>query len=493
MVLRLIDVLFGVQPRGTRQLPQLSPAWQELGVGEAVTDSREVGPGTLFVALTGEHTDGHNFLADVIGRGARGALVARAAVEARRKALGETERPWAIVEPSTAEGLAETPPDACLLIAVDDPLMALQRLAVYHRGLLTPTVVGITGSVGKTSTKEVVAAVLSRRFRTLKNRRSFNSEATLPATLLRLEDDHEVAVLEMGMWAAGEIRFLASLARPQVGIVTNVGPSHMERLGSIEAIANAKAELPESLPEDGWCILNADDPRVAAMAERTHARVFTYGQAPTADLRADNLVSFGLDGIGFDAHHAGATLPLRLPLIGRHSLYTALAAASAGLVLGLSWHEIIEGLCDPTAQPRVTIVAAEGGATLIDDSYNAAPLSTLAALDLLADLPGHKIAVLGDMLELGAAEEPGHRQVGRRVAELEATLITVGPRARWIAEEAGASGMPAERILACASNAEAVAALRPMLQPGVSVLIKGSRGMELEQIVAALHRRPEEE
>lgn len=492
-MLRLSEVLYGVQPRWSRQLPHLPPLWQAVGLGEVVTDSREIEPDRLFLALTGERTDGHNFLADVIARGARGALVTRAAVEARREALSGISRPWAIVDPATGEGLHTAPPDACLLIAVDDPLMAVQRLAVYHRRQLAPTVVGITGSVGKTSTKEVAAAVLSRRFRTLKSKRSFNSEATLPTSLLRLTPDHQVAVLEMGMWAPGEIRFLADLARPHVGIVTNVGPSHLERMGSLEAIANAKAELPESLPPDGICILNADDPLVAAMAARTSAEVFTYGLAPGATLRAEAVESFGLDGIAFEAHYAGASVALRLPMVGRHSVYTALAAVSAGLALGLSWHEIAEGLRDPEAQPRVNVVAAPGGVTLIDDSYNAAPASTLAALDLLADLPGRKLAVLGDMLELGAAERRGHREVGRRAAEVAEALVTVGPRGAWIAEAAREAGLPAAQIVACATNAEAVAALRPLLREGDHVLVKGSRGMEMEQIVAALRRRLEED
>ncbi|GAB4437951.1 MAG: UDP-N-acetylmuramoyl-tripeptide--D-alanyl-D-alanine ligase [Chloroflexi bacterium OHK40] len=492
-VLRLIHVLHGVQPRWSRGLPYLPPQWQAASFGEVVTDSREVEPGTLFLALEGERTDGHNFLADVLARGARGALVSRAAVEQRFAALSGVSRPWALVDPATGAGLAEAPPDACLLIAVDDPLMAVQRLAVYHRGQLTPTVVGITGSVGKTSTKEVVAAVLGRRYRTLKSRRSFNSEATLPTTLLRLTPDHEVAVLELGMWAPGEIRFLADLARPQVGIVTNVGPSHLERLGSIEAIANAKAELPESLPAGGWCILNADDPRVLAMAERTRARVLTYGLGADADVRAEHVTSFGLEGIAFDAHHDGVSVPLRLPLIGRHSVYTALAAAAAGIVMGLSWHEISAGLCDPEAQSRVRVVEAACGATLIDDSYNAAPLSTLAALDLLATLSGRKVAVLGDMLELGVAAEEGHRSVGRRAAEVADLIVTVGPQARWYAEAAREAGLPAEQLRICAGTTDAVATLEPLLQPGDQVLIKGSRGMEMERIIAALRRRPEEE
>lgn len=492
-MLRLVHVLYGVQPQWSREMPQIPPQWQDLDFGEAVTDSREVEPGMLFVALAGERTDGHEFLLDVIARGALGALVSRAEVEARAAALAPSRRPWALIDPVTGEGLAETQPDTCLLIAVDDPLMAVQRLAAYHRRQLTPTVVGITGSVGKTSTKEVTAAVLSRRFSTLKSKRSFNSEATLPTSLLRVRPDHEVAVLEMGMWAPGEIRFLASLARPQIGVVTNVGPSHLERMGTIEAIQNAKSELPESLPADGWAVLNADDPRVLAMAERTHAQVFTYGTTPAATLWADQIVSYGLDGIGMCAHYRGVEVPLRLPLVGHHSVYLALAAASVGLILGMAWGEILAGLRDPEAQPRIRTLPGPHGATLIDDTYNAAPLSVLSALGLLAETPGRRVAILGDMLELGSAAEEGHRQVGRRAAEVARLLITVGPQAAWIAEAARAAGMPAGQVIACATREEAEAAARPLLQAGDHVLIKASRGIELEHLVAALQHRSEEE
>jgi UDP-N-acetylmuramoyl-tripeptide--D-alanyl-D-alanine ligase len=229
------------------------------------------------------------------------------------------------------------------------------------------------------------------------------------------------------------------------------------------------------------------------MARRTRARVFTYGLAPGADLRADAVESFGLDGIAFEAHHAGVSVSLRLPLIGRHSVYTALAAISAGLVLDLSWHEIREGLCDPEVQTRVNLVESQAGATMIDDTYNAAPASTFAALDLLADLPGRKLAVLGDMLELGAAEEQAHRDVGRRVAEVAEMLVTVGPRARWIAEAAREAGMPPGQVVVCETNEAAVVVLAALLGRGDQVLIKGSRGVEMERIVVALRRRLEQE
>ncbi|WP_255603551.1 UDP-N-acetylmuramoyl-tripeptide--D-alanyl-D-alanine ligase [Oscillochloris sp. ZM17-4] len=474
-------------------MPHIPPAWADVTFSEAVTDSREVEPGTLFIALAGERTDGHRFLPDVIARGAQGALVSRAEVLARSAALAQTERPWALIDPATGEGLADAAPGTCLLIAVDDPLMSVQRLAAYHRRQLTPTVVGITGSVGKTSTKEVVAAVLSRRFRTLKSKRSFNSEATLPTSLLRLTPDHEVAVLEMGMWAPGEIRFLASLARPQIGLVTNVGPTHLERLKSIEAIQLAKSELPESLPEDGWAVLNADDPLVMAMAAHTKARVFSYGLTPTATLWADAVEGHGLGGISMRAHYGGGSVTVRLPLIGRHSVYLALAAISVGLIMGMAWDDILAGLSDPEAQPRLRVLPGVGGSTLIDDTYNAAPISTLAALDLLADTDGRRVAILGDMLELGAAEEESHRQVGRRAAEVAQLLVTVGRRARWVAAAAEEAGMPASQIMAFDTSEDGVAAILPQLQAGDYVLVKASRGMELERAVAALQRRPEEE
>jgi len=492
-VLRLVHVLYGVQPRSNRAMPHIPVQWQDLNFGDAVTDSREVEPGTFFIALVGERTNGHNFLADVIARGAAGALVSRADVEARRETLAQSERPWALINPATGEGLVEAAPGTCLLIAVDDPLMALQRLAVYHRHQLTPTVVGITGSVGKTSTKEVVAAVLSRRFRTLKSKRSYNSEATFPTSLLSLTPEHEVAVLEMGMWAPGEIRFLASLARPQIGVVTNVGPSHLERLKTIEAIAQTKGELPESLSSDGWAVLNADDARVAAMANFTNAHIFTFGLTPTATLWADNVTSYGLGGIGLRIHYGDVSLDLRLPLIGRHSVYLALAAMSVGLIMGMGWDEIIAGLSDPDAQPRLRVLPGANGSTLIDDSYNAAPISSFAALDLLADTDGRRVAILGDMLELGTVEEESHRQVGQHAAEVAQVLITIGQRARWIAEAAQAAGMPASQIMAFDASADATSAALALLQPGDHVLIKASRGMELEHVVAALQRQPGEE
>ncbi len=492
-MLRLVHILFGVQPKSTRQMPQIPAHWRDVRFSEVVVDSRLVVDDALFVALPGERTDGHNFLSEVMERGARGALVLVQELEQRQEQLAEVGRPWVTVDPTDASNLSECAPETFLLILVDDTQMALQRMAVYHRRQLTPTVVGITGSVGKTSVKEVAAAVLSRRYRTLKSKRSFNSEATLPTTLMQLQPDHEVAVLEMGMWAPGEIRFLAGLARPQIGIVTNVGPSHLERLGSLEAIANAKAELVESLPDNGVAILNYDDERVLAMASRTAARVFYYGLDPRADVWADEIRSRGLEGISFRVHRGDESYYISAPLLGRHSIHIALAAIAVGLMMGLSWEEIVAGLQDQSAQLRLFVVPGVGGSTIIDDTYNAAPASALAALNLLADLEGRRIAVMGDMLELGAVEEESHRKVGVRAAEVADLLLCVGSRARWIADEALNSGLPAEQVFMLAENAQVVQFLQTRLQPGDFLLVKGSRGVAMEEIVAALQRRPEEE
>jgi UDP-N-acetylmuramoyl-tripeptide--D-alanyl-D-alanine ligase len=263
-------------------------------------------------------------------------------------------------------------------------------------------------------------------------------------------------------------------------------------MGSIDAISNAKAELPESLPSEGYAILNADDPRVLAMAARTQAQVITYGLTPEADIWADEVVSHGLEGISLRIHQGNESVMMRLPLIGRHSAHLALAATAAGRALGMGWDEIITGLQSDQSQLRLFTVPSINDALLIDDTYNAAPISTLAALNLLDDLGGRKIAVLGDMLELGAVEEEGHRKVGARAAEVVDLLVTVGPRARWIAAEALAAGLDAQCVIALDSNEAAIRTLAPVLQIGDYVLVKGSRGVAMEQIVAALQRRTRE-
>lgn len=453
--------------------------WPNHRLVDIVIDSRQAEPDSMFVALPGEHTDGHCYVAHALSRGACVALIQQP-VDVEAPIL-DMRKPTSIIE----TGKLDLP--VCLL--VDNSLVALQEIATAWRSRFDPRVIAITGSVGKTTTKEIIAQMLSRRFVVLKNIGNLNNEIGLPLTVLQLHAGHQRLVLEMGMYSLGEIARLCEIARPHVGVVTNVGPVHLERLGTIERIAQAKSELVAVLPPDGVAILNADDPFVAAMAQQTRARVFTYGLTPAADLWADEIVSEGMEGIRFRFHHGNEVLHLRVPLLGRHSVHTALRAASVGLVENLGWDEIVAGLQDTGAQLRLVVTRGLRGATLLDDTYNASPASTLAALNLLADLDingGRRIAVLGDMLELGSYEEVGHRLVGARAADVVGHLITIGARARWIAEEALAAGLAPAAVETVDTIQAAIERLRWLIGPGDIVLVKGSRGAQLEQITSAL-------
>jgi UDP-N-acetylmuramoyl-tripeptide--D-alanyl-D-alanine ligase len=322
----------------------------------------------------------------------------------------------------------------------------------------------------------------------LKSPGNLNNEIGLPLTLLKLNHEHERAVLEMGFYVPGEIDFLCDLAMPKVGVVTNIGTVHAERAGTIDDIARGKSELVKSLPSapDGLAILNYDDPLVREMANLTEAQVFSYGLTPEADLWADQVVGLGLDGIRFRLHFRNEVIHLRVPLIGRHSVHTTLRAAAVGLNDGLSWQGIVDGLQSGKTQLRLVAVRSESGAIILDDTYNASPESTLAALNLLDDLDGKKIAVLGDMLELGQYEKQGHELVGARVAEVVDELVTIGDRAKWIAAAAVQAGLHVDRITDFEFSEDSIDYLRGHLNSNDVVLVKGSRGMQMEIIVAAL-------
>jgi UDP-N-acetylmuramoyl-tripeptide--D-alanyl-D-alanine ligase len=422
----------------------------------AVIDSREVQPGDLFFALRGEHHDGHDFVDEAVARGAAG-LVGERPLEAR---------------PEVA------------VFQVSDSLAALQRLAAHWRARHDVRVVGVTGSVGKTTCKELVAAVLGARWPVLKNEANLNTEIGLPLTLLQLTPEHQRAVLEMAMYGPGEIALLCRIAQPQIGVVTNVGPVHLERLRSLGAIVAAKAELVEALPPDGVAVLNGDDPRVAAMASRTKARVLFFGQSQQCHVRGGDLVSRGLDGISFRLSYGGMSAEVEASLPGRHHLYPALAAAAVGLAEGMTLADVAAALRDARPELRLRVLPGPNGATILDDSYNASPQSMLAALDLLAELPGRRIALLGEMRELGAVEEEGHRQVGERAAACADLLLVVGERARPLYEAAQTSGLTEVRFLASAQEAAPI--LRDELQPGDYLLVKASRALALESVVDAL-------
>jgi len=310
----------------------------------------------------------------------------------------------------------------------------------------------------------------------------------LPLSLLRLTESHQRAVLEMGFYVPGEIALLCHIARPQVGVITNVSEVHMERAGSMEAIVAGKSELVENLPPapDGVAILNFDEPLVREMAAKTSARVLYYGLSPEADLWASDIEGLGLEGVRFVMHYQDELMHVRVPLLGRHSVHTALRATAVGLVEGLSWQDIVEGLQDTRMQLRLVAVRGPSGSLILDDTYNAAPPSVIAALNLLAELDGRRVAVLGDMLELGEFEEKGHRMVGARAAEVADEIITVGARARWIADEALRSGMHTERVFSLENSQAAIRHLQTQMGQGDVVLVKGSRGMQMDLIVAAL-------
>lgn len=444
-------------------------------ISEGCIDSRHVPPFSMFFALKGENTDGHLFVDEAFAKGANLAIIEH-----------PIQSKFPVVD--IREGTAVLPSQPPFSLLVEDTLQALQKIAAYWRRQFDLKVIGITGSVGKTSTKELTASVLSQRYVTLKNPGNLNNEIGLPLTLLQLNESHQVAVLEMGFYVPGDIAHLCNIALPQIGIVTNIGTVHAERAGSIEAIATGKSELVQALPSapEGVAILNFDDERVLAMAHQTRASVFTYGLDPQADLWADEIESMGLEGIRCRMHYREEDFYLTAPLIGRHSVYTLLRSAAAALCLGFSWAAIFDAFKNSQLQLRITTVQTASGALLLDDTYNASPDSTLAALNLLADLEGRKVAVLGDMLELGQYEEDGHQRIGIRAAEVADELVFVGQRTKTSLNAALEAGFPAHKAHWFATPSEATQYLRKILKDGDIALIKGSNAMRMDQIVSSL-------
>jgi len=422
------------------------------------TDSRTLQCGELFFALPGEQFDGHDFVAPALRAGAAAAVVSRR--------------------------LAEIPENAPL-IQVEDTLRAYGRLGGWHREQSKARVIAITGSTGKTTTKRLLSGILCRQGPTLVAPGTENNEIGVPRTLLRLTDEHRFCVLEFGMRGRGEIAYLAEISHPEIGVLTNIGASHLGRLGSREVIAQSKAELLQALPPEGRAILNADDFFFGLLQEISAAPVLSFGLSPQADVRAENIELLGLAGSRFGLCLGEQRMDIELPLLGEHNISNALAAAAAAWAATGSTEGLQEGLREAKSEPmRGQVLNLPGPLTIINDAYNASPTSVAAALDLLASLPGRKVLVLGDMLELGEYAEREHRQVGERAAAGGvAWLVAVGPGAAWAAEAAR------ERGLATSSVADAAAALgvlREGLQPGDVVLVKASRRLALEQVVQGL-------
>jgi len=431
-------------------------------VGGISIDSRTVGVGEAFFAIRGHRLDGHAFLADAAARGASCLVV---------------------------HTVPDDPPVNAPLVLVDDTTRALGRLAAWHRARFTLPVVAVTGSNGKTTTKELIAAVLGTRWNVLKAEGSFNNQWGVPLTLLKLGIEHGAVALELGTNRRGEIAALATIADPTVGVVTTVAAVHTEFLGSVEGVRDEKAALVRTVKAGGAVVLNADDPRVASMARESAARVITYGGAPSADVRATDIAD-GAQGVQFTLELGGARHPVALGLWGRHNVTNALAAAAAGLALGLSPEEIGRGLAATRAMKGRCVWRAAGDVLVLDDTYNASPSSVRAALDtLVTRRDGRRlIVVLGDMLELGAASEDAHRQVGRLVAALPAhEFVGVGPAMALAVEAARAAGIGA--VQHCSTFEDTVAHLLKRLAPGDLVLVKGSRGMRMERVADALVAR----
>jgi UDP-N-acetylmuramoyl-tripeptide--D-alanyl-D-alanine ligase len=430
------------------------------------TDTRTLAPGAAFVALAGESFDGHAFLADAARAGAAAAVVA-------------------------AGRLAEVPAGLPAL-AVEDTLVALGAIARHHRRRFPIPVVGVTGSNGKTTTREMIAEILATRGPVLRTEGNLNNEVGVPLTLLRLGAGHRAAVIEMGMNHAGEIARLAAIAEPGVGVVTNASAAHLHGLGTVDAVADAKAELWRGLPPSGIAVAGLDDRRLLARAEKTGRRLVTF--SARADAPADvvllDVLHHGEDGLDFLLGIGTKEVRVRTPLVGRHNAVNAAAAAAAALALGCTDREIVAGLAavHPVGR-RLRLERLPSGALLVDDCYNANPASMTAALATLRPLAGEGriLAALGDMLELGAAEEEAHRELGRQAAATGlAALATFGPRSRLAHEAALAAGQDASQAFHTEDPAALAAWVRERLRPGDVLLVKASRGMRLERLVEAL-------
>lgn len=425
----------------------------------AVIDSREVKSGDLFVALPGRHTDGHDFVVDAVERGASGLLLER---------IPDVELPH-----TTA------------IFLVRDALRGLQLTATAWRAALSEIdVVGITGSVGKTTTKLITTSVLERTYRVRSSELNYNNEIGVPLCILELDHTIQRTVIEHGMYTRGEIAQLCSWTRPRIGVVLNVGPVHLQRAGSLEAIALAKRELVEALPSDGHALLNLDDPIVAEMAQYTTAQICNFGSGEDADVRGTEVKSDGASGFTFLLEAYGERSRVKTSLPGTHLLVNVLAAASVGLIDGVPFQEVVSSLEALEIPLRLTVRYLPGGITLLDDTYNASPAATSAALDLLGEMPGRRLALLGDMLELGELTEAFHKQIGAQAATHVDALLTIGELAETIANEAIKAGL--DNVFHCPTKLEARESLQGLLRTGDTLLVKGSRALALETIIEEL-------
>lgn len=424
-------------------------------------DSRLSQPGELFFAIVAKR-NGHDFVPDAFAKGARGAVVSQDIAPA---------------SPSLA------------IVRVPDTVTALQALARSVLAEHAPKVVGITGSIGKTTTKEFTAALLSPCFKVLKSEGNFNNHLGLALSLLKLQPEQKAAVLEMGTSGPGEIRTLTRIAPPDIAVITNINPVHLEFFHTLEAIALAKEEILDGAKESATAVLNGDDPLVQKIAREWRGRRLSFGFSPACDVRASGLRKLGADGMIFELSLEGRAKPVRFPFFYEEYLSNLLAAVGAGHALSVPFEAMTDEI------PRLSPLSGRGGLIrlgrslqIIDDSYNSNPRALEAALRGLTSLPAkRRVAVLGDMLELGPAEADFHRQAGRQVAANGwDLLLTVGPLARHIAEGAVSAGMPKAKIITFANSDEAAARISALIEDGDLILVKGSHGMKTERVVVRL-------
>ncbi len=436
-----------------------SSAAARLVLSSVSIDSRTLGPGALFVAIRGPHFDGHDFLAEARARGAVAGLVER-----------DLEAP---------SGLS--------LVRVASTAQALTDLARHVRRSQKLPVIAVTGSVGKTTTKDMTAELLGTRGPVLKTEGNLNNQYGLPLTLLRLTREHTAAVLELGMSAAGEIRALSALAEPDVATITRVAPVHLEFFASLDAVADAKAEILEGLRPGGTAVLNGDDPQLRRIGERFPGRVVWFGRDRRFDVSAEHWRGTAF-GMRFDLRVAGQALDIALPLAGPHFAVNFLAAAAAAHVLGIAPEAMAEAATRMRpARHRGELRRLGEGVIVLDDCYNSSPVALEAAVVALGLMPGRRrIAVVGDMLELGEAGPQLHQEAGRALAGRADVVVGIGPLAREIVKGAREAGLPRAALAHFADAATAADAVASLVTPGDAVLVKASRGMRLEQVVDAL-------
>ncbi len=426
-------------------------------------DSRTTRPGELFVALKGKNFDGHDFIGSAFSKGAKAALVSKIPEE-QSHYPGENK---------------------FFLIKVKDTLQALQDMATNYRHKFNLKVIAVTGSNGKTTTKDLITHLLKNKYSVIKSEGNFNNHIGLPLSLLSIGDNHQIAVLELGMSALGEIKLLSQIAKPEFGVITNVSPAHLEFLGSLDNVATAKSELIEFLSAESISFLNNDDPYVSQMRNKAKGKVITFGIKEKADYRADD-IDYSHQGLSFKINQ---DVTISVPLLGHHNIYNVLAACAVARVLDLNWEIIKDCLANFSPPPMRMEFLEIKGLNIINDAYNANPHSVRVAIDTLKDFKtvGRKIMILGDMLELGNSSSLFHKQLGEYIANKGIDyLLTVGDVSRLTSQSALESGMDAGHIFHCNSIEEILVILKDIVQSEDVILIKASRAMRLERIVEGI-------